>query len=190
MFFHPGFLCPHLLRILRTWRQFRDWHRFNAFGPGQHGQKGWDGNMPDSCNVTVFLDTKKCQSTKHIAHSRPYQKVHLALAAFLHWAPLQVHQKVLKQPNLIRIRNHTDQNEVCFCWESIWPKACPKTSPPKESPMVYRRSWWESCMLDVTRRKPKLYLSLLQPPRLLFWRYRRFLQTSMSWLSCFSSKKT
>ena len=137
-----------------------------------------------------FLDTKKCQSTKHIAHSRPYQKVHLALAAFLHWAPLQVHQKVLKQPNLIRIRNHTDQNEVCFCWESIWPKACPKTSPPKESPMVYRRSWWESCMLDVTRRKPKLYLSLLQPPRLLFWRYRRFLQTSMSWLSCFSSKKT
>lgn len=40
------------------------------------------GNFMFPCHC--FLDTKRCQSTNHIVPSRPYQKVHLALAAFLH----------------------------------------------------------------------------------------------------------
>ncbi len=98
-----------------------------------------DGNMQFHC----FLDTKRCQST-NIFPCRPCQKVHLALAAFLHWAPLQVHQKALKQPNLVALSYWSGWNSVgTIRWEIVdsWPKACPKTSPPKESPMVYRRSW-------------------------------------------------
>ena len=113
---HPCFLCPP------SFEELTDLAPVPRLAPVQC-LWSWPANRKDemeTCKIHAmslcFLDTKRCQSTKHIASSRPYQKVHLALAAFLHWAPLQVHQKVLKQPNLIRIRNHTDQNEVCFCW--------------------------------------------------------------------------